>query len=208
MADPLVPVTALVPTTLDTDRKPWQRLEGEPNRAFHSFTHFRDLAPWERSIHRAYTNHQLICKKKSIDPPRILTCSPDWRGYSFKWSWRERAGLHDSDVAERERERRLRDVEAMNVRHQGLAIALQNLAIARLQQIADSKAILAMSPRELAVVIDRASKVERAARGAATVITSTVKTPDGAAADQPLNLSKLTDSELAEFEQLLIKAKP
>jgi hypothetical protein len=187
--------------------KPWAKQPGESDRAFHAFTHFLSLLPHERSMDRAYTNHMKLCKKHDGSPnARLMQCSPNWQDWRFKYSWVERAAFHDADIFERERLRRVHEIEEMNKRHTQISVALQNLVVERLQQAIQNKEVFNMNPVSMARLLDRAALVERRSRGEATAI---IKHEGGESSQaMALDLSKLTDEELAVFQRLVEKADP
>ncbi len=186
------------------ERKPWQKQSGESSKAYHAFVHYRDLLAHERSMNRAYTDHQALCKSKN--PQKSLGASPEWVAWKFKHSWRERADAHDADVAERNRKMRLVEIDKMNARHTAVAVALQNIVIDRLNQMADpeKKVVFELNPVQMAGLLDRAAVIERRARGEATSISKVETSQAGAL---PVDLSKLSDAELDAFQELLDKAK-
>lgn len=184
--------------------KPWAKQPGEGDRAFHAFTHFLSLLPHERSMDLAYTNHQKLCKH-STNPKHLLRCDPGWQDWRFRFSWLERAAQHDADMTERERLRRVHEIEEMNKRHTQISVALQNLVVERLQESIKSKEVFKMTPTQMASLLDRAALVERRSRGEATAI---IKHQDGDSSAMALDLSKLTDKELEVFQSLVAKAEP
>lgn len=185
------------------DLKPWQKLPAESNSAFHGFTHFLNLLPWERSMDRAYTQHQKICKH-STNPRQLLSCDPGWNDWRFKFSWLERAAAHDAEIAERDRLRRVHEIEQMNQRHTNIAVALQNLVVERLQsKVTD---LHKMTPLQMASLLDKVTLVERRSRGEATSIIK--HQGEGSESSVALDLSKLTDEELEVFQFLVSKCQP
>src|SRR5262245_48970996 len=122
-------VESLTPAVLDTDHRPWDCWPGEGGAAFHAFVHFRSLLSYERSLDRAYTDHLVRCKGKSLNSPRLLSRSPNWQRWRFRYSWPERAAAHDAAVAEVERQQQLVEIAAIQRRHTALALALQNVAV-------------------------------------------------------------------------------
>jgi hypothetical protein len=188
--------------------KPWQQQSEESNKAFHAFTHFLSLLPHERSMDRAYTRHQRDCKQNpntTGNQQKLLSCSSDWQDWRFRFSWLERAAQHDADVAERNRLLRVHDIEEMNKRHTSIAVALQNIVVDRLQEAIKAKEVFTMTPTQMAALLDRAAVVERRSRGEATSI---VQHQDGGSSAMALDLSKLNDQELEQFQKLVSKAEP
>ena len=187
----------------ETGLKPWQRQPGEPRKAFHGFVHYRNMVAYERSLDRAYTGHLRDCRKSGVSPTTILSASPNWKIWKFKYNWEARADAHDAELAEKDRQRRVREIEAMNDRHAALALGLQNQVIHRLNSLAESKTPLQLTGAQMAIMSDRATTIERRARGQPTEILKTEESQGGT----PLDLSKLTDEELEVFEKLTMKAR-
>lgn len=190
------------------ERKPWHKQSGESARAYHAFCHYRDLLAHERSLNKAYTAHQKACKSKN--PLKMLGASPEWQKWTTQFSWRDRADKHDAEIAERTRQQRLVEIDKMNQRHMSIAMALQNLVVERLNQLAlpsesGKVSVFEMNPMQMAGLLDRAAVIERRARGEATSI-SKVETSQGPA-HMAVDFSKLSDDELDAFQALLEKAK-
>lgn len=183
-----------------SELKPWDRQPGESRKAFHNFCHYRDLAPHERAMARAYTAHRTGCEPLPNDPQTV----PDnhwpatklWKGWKKAWNWDGRADAHDAHVAEIDRRKRVDAIAAMNERHANIATAVQGKVIARLGSIDAS----ALSAPSLILWLEKATAIERRARGEATEIVKH-ETPGA-----PLDLSSLTAEELDEFERLLAKS--
>lgn len=186
------------------DLRPWQQQADESTRAYHAFLHFVQLLPHERSLRVAYTNHQRLCR--SANPPHTLSISPEWAAWRFRHSWPERVQAHDQDLADRDRAQRAYAVEEMNRRHTQLALALQNQIVLRLQAIAVSGDVAQMTLTQMAMLLDRATLVERRARGATTEIVNHQK--GKAERGAMLDLSRLSDRELDLFQALVHKADP
>lgn len=183
-----------------SDRQPWQRLPNEPKQAFHAFCHWRDQASHERSGARAYTAHRLKCKPRAgdpVSPPANHWDLPkQWKEWKRVFKWEARADAHDVEVAEIERVARVEAIKQMNVRHATIAAGITNKIIERLMTIDSQK----LSFGQLVHALEKATVVERRARGQATDI---VKHQD---ATDPVDLSGLTEDELAHVEALLTKA--
>ena len=191
----------------DLALKPWQQMSNEGNQAFHAFTHYLSLLPHERSMDRAYTYHQRACKQNAAKGKKLLSCSSNWQDWRFRYSWVERAAAHDAEVAERERLRRLHEIDEMNKRHTNISVALQDLVVARLEGLAKTKEAFTLTPMQMATLLDRASLVERRSRGEATTIVKH-QGAGGSEVGVALDLSKLSDQELEVFQALVAKAEP
>ena len=69
--------------------EPWERIEGESNKAFRAFTAFRDLLPEERSIRKALVK---LWGPKADGRQRTA------EGWSSQWRWQERAAAWDDHL--------------------------------------------------------------------------------------------------------------
>lgn len=79
--------------------------DGEPQRAFAAFVHYRDLAPHERSLSLAYS----ISTGK---PDAQLRAPGHWAAWSSEWEWVARAAAYDAWLdGERRRVREARTRE-------------------------------------------------------------------------------------------------
>jgi hypothetical protein len=76
----------------------------------------------------------------------------------------------------------------------------------QLQKVVQTGEVLNLTPVQMATLLDRAALVERRSRGEATAIIQHQK--DEGSTGVTLDLSKLTDSELELFQQLVGKAEP
>jgi hypothetical protein len=185
------------------DLKPWQRMPEESAKAYHAFTHFLTLLPHERSMGLAYTTHQKQCRQ-STNPAKALHASPEWQAWRFRFSWKERVASHDAEMAEADRLRRVHEISEMNGRHTAISVALQNLVVQRLQEMAKTPGIYALTPVQMATLMDKAALIERRSRGEATSIVKHTGDGDEAMA---LDLSKLSEAELEVFQSLVAKAE-
>jgi hypothetical protein len=184
--------------------KPWQRTNGEPTKAFHAFTHFLALLPFERSMARAYTNHLIHCKGQ--DHTKLVHCIPGWNDWRFRFSWLERAAAHDADLFDRDRLRRIYEIDQMNARQTKAAMQMQEVVTQRLQQMIDAKLTGLLTLPQLAAVLDKAAVVERRSRGEATSIVK--HQGEGGSGTVALDLSKLSDQQLEVFQALVQLATP
>lgn len=91
----------------------WDRLDGEPAKAFAAFAIYRDLPAAQRSLNAAYTLHQ--CAAEQIRAPGF------WADWSSSWRWPERAAAYDAHLdAERRRAREagLRELEIRRLEYE------------------------------------------------------------------------------------------
>lgn len=184
------------------DSRPWHRQLGESRKAYHAFCHYRDLPAFGRAMDKAYVLHRTVCQ--SNNPPLSHSkASPEWKQWKVRWNWDARADAHDAEIAEQDLQARAREIGAMNARHAALAMALLNQVLGKLQKLVEQNQTLELTPGQMIVWADKASVIERRARGQATEI---LQHKEGPEAGTPLDLSKLNDFELAMFEKLTQKA--
>ena len=84
-----------------SDRKPWERQPGETAKAYAAFLLYRDLPAIDRSVAAAREGHQKDTKGTLRQ----------WKGWSTRNGWVNRAAEHDSDLASRRRERMAQELE-------------------------------------------------------------------------------------------------
>ena len=94
----------------------------------------------------------------------------------------------------------------MNDRHAALATAFLNQIGAKLTAMMENNEGLHLTPSQMALWLDRATSVERRARGQATDVIR--HEGEGKQTGSPLDLSKLSVEELEAFERLAMKAGP
>ena len=80
---------------------------GESSKAFHAFSHYRDLPADTRSIAAAYQDHLSQCGGAKNSPK---TAPRFWRQWSSKYNWVERVKGHDADLSRQQRERHAREL--------------------------------------------------------------------------------------------------
>ena len=110
---------------------PWNRQPGETAKAYAAFLLYRDLPAIDRSISAARERHQRDTKGTLRQ----------WKGWSMRNGWVNRAAEHDSDLASRRRERMAKELE----RAQDDAVALIRAALDKVKE-----RIEGMDPEELA----------------------------------------------------------
>jgi len=182
--------------------KPWQQQKGESRKAYHSFVHYRDMLPRERSMAQAFTQHQVKCMGRvapGCDPGEIplvgLETNKRWKVWKREFNWDARADANDADIAARDREKRAQEIVDMNTRHAQLATAFQNKLVQRLNSM-DAET---MTVTQFILGLREMTAIERRARGQATDIVKTV-------GDQPKrDLSTLTEEEFEQLERLIGK---
>jgi hypothetical protein len=198
--------------TAPLEHKPWHRQDGETRKAYHAFCHFRNLPNWDRSVVKAFNAHVETCKKVHV-VPQTHGAAPSvdgqhialWRQWRIRYQWETRADLHDAEVDEQQRLKQIQEIHEMNERHASLAAAFQNQIVQQftaLMKKTGEDGFIQLSPKDMAQWLDKATAVERRARGQATDIVQS-KTEE---ATVPLDLNSLTEEELALFEKLAAKA--
>lgn len=138
----------------ETERKPWERLEGETAKAFAAFTAYLEMPTGERSYRGV--GQKLGKSGALIDR------------WGTAHSWQSRVAQWDSVQAETKREVHLGEIADMSRRHATLAMAFQNKLVERLTSIdADD-----ISPAQAAQWLEISVRVERIARGEAGIVIS------------------------------------
>ena len=84
-----------------SDRKPWERQPGETAKAYAAFLLYRDLPAIDRSVAAAREGH----------PNDTKGTLRQWKGWSMRNDWVNRAAEHDSDLASRRREHMAKELE-------------------------------------------------------------------------------------------------
>ena len=86
----------------------WDIQPGETAKAFHAFSHYRDMPPADRSIDTAHAEHLARCEGRKRRGKRG---SNRWQDWSPKHDWVSRAAAHDADLSRKRRDRRARELE-------------------------------------------------------------------------------------------------
>ena len=84
-----------------SDGNLWERQSGETAKAYAAFLLYRDLPAIDRSVAAAREGHQKDTKGTLRQ----------WKGWSMRNDWVNRAAEHDSDLASRRRERMAQKLE-------------------------------------------------------------------------------------------------
>ena len=85
--------------------KPWDRIPGEPEKAFRAFECYLDMPYWERRDLHAYRAY--------VGNPEAPHVSATWLSWKEEFFWEERARLYDLYVQKERREQTIRaQVEA------------------------------------------------------------------------------------------------
>lgn len=125
---------------------PWERQEGESEKAFEAFVIYRDLGQ-ERTISAVVK--RLKKSRNLIDR---------WKD---KFNWIERVRLYDNELEKRAFAKAVKERKNMSERHIKIAMQLQKKALEALQilDIDDMKA------KDIINMVDTAAKLERISRG-------------------------------------------
>ena len=115
-----------------SDGNLWERQSGETAKAYAAFLLYRDLPAIDRSVSAARERHQRDTKGTLRQ----------WKGWSMRNGWVNRAAEHDSDLASRRREHTAKELE----RSQDDALMLIRAALAKV-----AERIKGMDAGELAV---------------------------------------------------------
>uniref|UniRef100_A0A7C2ZYB4 Uncharacterized protein n=2 Tax=Thermorudis TaxID=1649508 RepID=A0A7C2ZYB4_9BACT len=147
-----------------TETKPWERLPGEPAKAYHAFTIYRDLSPKERSLRRVA---EVLGYGRSKDKKGRLKVPATIEKWSRRYRWVDRALAWDDEQDRLRREAQREAVEEMLRRHAQEAVALQTKALQRLRELDPSE----LSPGDVLRYFIEAAKLERISRGEPETIT-------------------------------------
>jgi len=173
----------------------WERLPGEPSRAFDAFGKYRDMGA-ERSLAKVA---RALGKTNAV-----------LETWSVRWSWVSRAGAYDDDVDRRRLESLERLREEMNARHVQQCKALQLRAIERLAALDPSE----LKPADVLNFLMEAARLERLALGVPVKVVEQRKVTDvpsttvssipgaGAVAMVPA-IKGMTDAELRALREQL-----
>jgi hypothetical protein len=167
--------------------RPWHRQEAEPEDAWAAFQSYRD-----QGAPRSFT--RLVGRTQKIY---------DWAN---TFAWRERVLAWDRHVdglrqAEREEvlAQNARDVAAQHMAILGSAKSLASRELAKLNKLSEDSGDMPgpFTLSQVTRLTDTAIKLDRLVRGESTEHVKTT-----------IDLSKLTDEELDQYEKLLQKVSP
>ncbi len=110
----------------------WDIQPGETAKAFHAFSHYRDMPPADRSIDTAHAEHLARCEGRKRRGKRG---SNRWQDWSPKHDWVSRAAAHDADLSRKRRDRRAKELEEAQDRAAKIAHSALDRLDERLQTL-------------------------------------------------------------------------
>jgi hypothetical protein len=191
----------------------WERQRDESAKAFHAFTHYRDLGR-KRSRDAAYAQHTQECGRHETGtgPARLPLAPGVWTGWSTRWDWTVRAAEWDAELDRKKREAYettlVRVANSRRARQAAIALKMQEKALDSIEVLAPGM----IEPKDLPRFVETAAKMEREALGLPAETTQTQLTGAGGkpiavqqVATKP-DLSGMSDADLEQLEALLGKA--
>lgn len=181
---------------------PWERIPGETSREYQKFCAYRDMNSSDKPIRKR--SLQRLAKELGLSLDHL-------KKLSTKNDWVSRAAAYDEYLDELAREQNEAEIIKMRKNHALLASQMITKAAKRLLTMPEEE----ITAADLVRLVDVGVKIERLSRGESTenrqisgeakVIHQgevTVKNP------MSLDLSRLSDEELSNLEQLLEKLHP
>ncbi len=162
--------------------EPWERREGESAQAFQAFAAYRDMGA-QRSITKVA---QKLGKSRELIGR-----------WSSSWNWRARADAWDDETDRLSREELKKGITEMRKNHVEIAKAMLVKAVKAMKNMPEK-----MSPRDVATMVDVAAKLERLSRGEVTERTEGKQTVEGELSLNSVDLSGLSDKELAALDEI------
>jgi len=135
----------------------WERRGSESSRAFHAFTHYRDVEPRQRSIAAAFAAHRSSCSGQH--QASTIPVPSQWKKWSSEHEWVVRAAAYDSHRDSLLREARERALVDSPGRWAELARELQSRAFQSLSE----RDLSLETVRELRLLITDGIRLEREA---------------------------------------------
>lgn len=145
--------------------RPWERQKGESARAFHAFTHYRDLAE-ERSLDKAYRAHLDACGGKQRGSKEVAAkrYPGKWYEWYTRWRWKDRVGAHDAEIDRQKQAALAKEREESWERLKGMA----RLLFSKFVEGMRGRDAGALSGSELIRAAEAAAKLELQIIGAPT----------------------------------------
>ena len=191
----------------------WDRLPGESATQYDRFCRYSDMrytgtdgrkldgvqSPFRKRNLRTLAEEMGIKRHKQLGDA------------SSKYNWVERCTAYDEEIERQNREQQEQAILKMNKDHADLAAQMVRKAAKRLLTIPEEE----LSAADIVRLVDVGVKIERLSRGESTenkqISGETTMNHTGAVsvkATNELNLSDLSDEELAQLEGLLDKLHP
>jgi len=128
---------------------PWERQPGEGSEAFKAFSFYRDAQPKisMATVAEKYTKSYSLVRR-----------------WGARFNWKERREAWEDEQDRLTRLELVKGIAAMHKKHVDIAATMMLKAADALQQLPTS----AMTPRDIATLVDTAAKLERLSRGEAT----------------------------------------
>lgn len=169
--------------------EPWERQRGESAINFQKFLKYRNLLPSQRS-------YEKVAKIMGLPDRQILA------KLGRQYAWVKRAEKWDDHIAAIEDKAIIEQRKAMNKRHRATAMKLNQIVLKKIESaLEDAKQIERLNIKDIPRLLDSLVKTERLAFGSATEVVGEVKVKK----DEGVDLSKLSDEELAVMEELTLK---
>lgn len=125
--------------------KPWERQNGESEKAFEAFSIYRDMN----------TNRSIRAVGETLGKSSALM-----ERWSSRWDWVERVRAYDNELEKEAHAKALKDRKSMITRHTKIAMQLQKKALEALENLSTE----AMSPKDIREYIKLSTDLERVSR--------------------------------------------
>ena len=155
----------------------WERQPGESAQAYEAFAIYRDMGS-NRSL-------RVVAEKLS----KSYTLIGRW---SREKKWGERCRAYDNHLDDKARQEALQKYKKMRTRHIGIALQLQEKALAELKNLPDGS----MTPKDIIQFLDKATELERDNRMEEAGVTAGGKTAE----EQEETTLSLADEIAAAYE--------
>lgn len=137
----------------------WERQPGESAQAYEAFAIYRDMG----------SNRSLRVVAEQLSKSDTLI-----KRWSREKKWGERCRAYDNHLDDVARQEALRKYKKMRTRHIGIALQLQEKALAELKNLPDGS----MTPKDIIQFLDKATELERDNRMEEAGVTAGGKTAE------------------------------
>lgn len=155
----------------------WERQPGESAQAYEAFAIYRDMG----------SNRSLRVVAEQLSKSDTLI-----KRWSREKKWGERCRAYDNHLDDVARQEALRKYKKMRTRHIGIALQLQEKALAELKNLPDGS----MTPKDIIQFLDKATELERDNRMEEAGVTAGGKTAE----EQEETILSLADEIAAAYE--------